>query len=51
MAVMCLTTLGQAGAQRLTNLPEGVRYVLGITRLNTVFEIFDTRQAALRDFK
>ncbi len=50
--VMCLTTLGQAGARlRLTNLPERVRYVLGITRLNTVFEIFDTRQAALRDFK
>jgi anti-sigma B factor antagonist len=46
--VSCLTTLGQAGARlRLAAPPERVRYVLGITRLDTVFEIFDTAESAL----
>jgi anti-sigma B factor antagonist len=46
--VSCLTSLGQAGARlRLASPPERVRHVLGITRLDTVFEIVETRAAAL----
>jgi anti-sigma B factor antagonist len=45
--VSCLTSLGQVGAKlRLAEPPERVRHVLGITRLNTVFEIFDRRDQA-----
>jgi len=46
--VSCLTTLGQAGAKlRLAAPPERVRHVLQITRLDTVFAIFDKPEAAL----
>ena len=49
--VSCLITLGQSGARlRLVCLPERVRYVLGITRLDTVFEILNTREQALQSF-
>ncbi len=47
--VSCLTSLGQAGARlRLTGPPERVRHALEITRLDTVFEIYDDVQAAMR---
>ena len=49
--VSCLTTLGQSGAKlRLASPPERVRYVLGITRLHTVFEVCETREQALKKF-
>ena len=49
--VSCLTSLGQAGAKlRLATLPDRVRHVLRITKLNTVFEIFASREEALRGF-
>ncbi len=49
--VSCLTSLGSNGARlRLASPPERVRYVLGITRLDTIFEIFDTREQALKNF-
>ncbi len=49
--VSCLTTLGQVGAKlRLASPLERVRHVLDITRLSTVFEICEGREAALRDF-
>ena len=47
--VSCLTSVGQAGAKlRLAGPPERVRHVLDITRLDTVFEIVETREQALR---
>ena len=50
--VSCLTTLHQNGAKlRLASPPERVRYVLGITKLNTVFEICATREQALENFR
>lgn len=50
--VSCLTTLGQAGAKlRLASPAERVRYVLGITRLHTVFEVCETREQALTNFR
>lgn len=49
--VTCLTTMGRSGASlRLAALPERVRYVLGITRLQSVFDIFEDRQQALNNF-
>ena len=49
--VSCLTTFQQAGAKlRLTRLPDKVRHVLKITRLHTVFQIFDSREQALKNF-
>ena len=47
--VSCLITLGSEGAKlRLSAPPERVRYVLGITKLDTVFEIFPTLERALQ---
>ena len=49
--VTVLTTLGQSGAKlRLASPPERVRYVLGITKLDTVFEIRNSREEALQNF-
>ena len=49
--VSCLTSLGQTGAKlRLASPPERVRHVLGITRLDTVFAIFDSKDQALANF-
>lgn len=47
--VSCLITLGNEGAKlRLATPPERVQYVLKITRLNTVFEIFPNLDEALK---
>jgi len=49
--VSCLSTLRQGGARlRLASAPERVRYVLGITRLDTVFEILPSLERALENF-
>src|SRR5713226_4645202 len=50
--VSCLITLGSEGAKlRLSTPPERVQYVLGITKLDTVFEIHPDLDTALRDFR
>ncbi len=50
--VSCLITLGSEGARlRLSAPPERVQYVLGITKLDTVFEIHPDLDTALRDFR
>jgi anti-sigma B factor antagonist len=49
--VSCLITLGNEGAKlRLAAAPERVRYVLGITKLDTVFASFPTLEEAVQDF-
>ena len=49
--VSCLTTLWRSDAKlRLASPPERVRYVLEITRLDTVFEICPTQEEALKGF-
>lgn len=41
---------GRGGKLRLCNLPASVKNVLEVTQLNTVFETFDTEEAALASF-
>ena len=49
--VSCLITLGNEGAKlRLAGAPERVQYVLGITKLNTVFTMFPTLRQAAQGF-
>ena len=49
--VSCLITIGSGGAKlRLASPPERVRHVLGITKLDTVFEICPTREQAMAGF-
>ena len=47
-AHLAVTRLG--GHLRLANPTKRIRDLLGITRLNTLFEIFDTEQAAIESF-
>jgi anti-sigma B factor antagonist len=47
-AHLAITRLG--GHLRLANPTKRIRDLLGITRLNTLFEIFDTEQAAVASF-
>jgi anti-sigma B factor antagonist len=47
-AHLAVSRLG--GHLRLANPTKRIRDLLGITRLNTLFEIFDTEQAALDSF-
>jgi anti-sigma B factor antagonist len=48
--VSCLTTLAHDGASlRLASPPARVQYVLGITKLYTVFQIFPTLDQALQN--
>ncbi len=48
--VSCLTTLSHDGASlRLASPPQRVQYVLGITKLYTVFQIFPTLDQALQN--
>lgn len=50
--VSCLITLGNEGARlRLAAPPERVEYVLGITKLDTVFEIFPTLDQAVQNLR
>ena len=49
--VSCLITLQQNGARlRLACPPERVRHVLGITKLDTVFEVLPSQEQALQNF-
>ena len=49
--VSCLITLGNEGARlRLAAPPERVRYVLGITKLDTVFALFPSLDQAIKNF-
>ncbi len=41
---------GRGGKLRLCSLPASVKNVLEVTQLNTVFETFDTEEAALASF-
>jgi anti-sigma B factor antagonist len=45
-----LTAAQRGGAVKLTNAPERVRHVLGITRLNTLFEVYDNEAKAIASF-
>ena len=50
--VSCLITLGNEGARlRLASAPERVQYVLGITKLNTIFAVYPTLEQALANFR
>ncbi len=47
--VSCLITLGNEGGKlRLASPPERVQYVLKITKLNTVFQVFSSLEQALQ---
>jgi anti-sigma B factor antagonist len=49
--VSCLTSLRQAGAElRLSSPPARVKRVMHLTRLDTVFQIFPSPEAALAGF-
>jgi anti-sigma B factor antagonist len=50
--VSCLITLGNEGARLgLSAPPERVQYVLGITKLDTIFEVFPTLEQALKKLR
>ena len=45
-----LTAAKRGGALKLVNPPKRVRDLLGITRLNTLFEVFDSEDQAIASF-
>lgn len=50
--VSAYTSLNNQGGQlKLLNLPRRIRELLRITKLDTVFEIFEDEAAALRSFR
>ena len=49
--VSCYTTARDCGAElKLVNIPEKVNYLMHITKLDTVFEIFNDESAAVMSF-
>ncbi|MCS6884049.1 MAG: STAS domain-containing protein [Acidobacteriota bacterium] len=50
--VRCYTAVKRAGGElKLVNLSKRLVYLLTITKLITVFETFDSEEAAIRSFK
>ena len=45
-----LTARGKGGSLKLLHLTVRSRYLLGITKLSTVFEIFESEDEAIRSF-
>jgi anti-sigma B factor antagonist len=50
--ITCLKNISKAGGQlKITELCANVKSVFDMTRMDRVFEIFDTNEAALKSFK
>lgn len=46
-----LTAVKRGGALKLVNPTRRIRDLLGVTRLNTLFEVFDSEDAAVASFE